>query len=233
MKGTIKRERITIDRASLAFGRASDTVALDMALKVFINGNHFTTLTTSPFMLKELVVGHLITEGFADSLSAIIDIKGEKAYVELPTSPVRELPMVESDIKIEPRTIVEGVSKLSEMAEIFPSTGGSHAAALYNIKGELLVHAEDIGRHNAVDKVFSYALIKNCDLKRTFIASTARQSRSMVEKVARAGIPVIASRSAPINSGIVTAESTGITLICFVRGDRLNIYAHPERVSPP
>ncbi len=235
MKGMVRRKRISLDLRSSRFERSFDMVALDAPLEIFLNGERFTALLATPSMTEELVVGHLISEGIVRSLSTIekVDLESNRAYVDLAGSdfPVGgALPRVESNVKIDPKTIMSGVSALGEEAKIFPLTGGTHAAALYGYDGELLIFVEDVGRHNTFDKAIGHALMNGKNLKESFITSTARQSGSMVSKVARSGIPLIAARSAPMDSGISIAESTGITLICFAREDGLNIYTHPERV---
>jgi FdhD protein len=229
MKGIIKMDRVSIDLGSKKLERGPDSVAFDFPLEIIINGEPLTTLWTTPSMLEELVVGHLISTFPLSSIKKV-EVKGKRAEAELEVITSKREVEVGSKVKIELENITRGVEALSEMAEIFLTTGGTHAAALYTFEGELIVFVEDVGRHNTFDKAIGYATINGIDLRKTFITSTARQNRSMVEKAARSGIPMIASRSAPSHSGVEVAESAGITLICFVREDRLNVYTHPERI---
>jgi FdhD protein len=90
---------------------------------------------------------------------------------------------------------------------------------------------EDVGRHNAVDKVIGKGLLAGVSFARSFLISTGRLSADIVVKCAMAGIPLVASKAAPLESGIVAAEMSGLTLVGFARGSRLNVYTCPERVE--
>lgn len=140
------------------------------------------------------------------------------------------LPNVEVKDRIEAKTILEATRELNYLATTFKKTGGVHAAALYLREGELVSFSEDVGRHNAVDKVIGLGAIKKCDFKESFLVSTGRLSGDIVLKVARVGIPLIASLSSALNSGVEVAKKTGVTIIGFVRGQRMNIYSYPERI---
>ncbi|MEM2984055.1 MAG: formate dehydrogenase accessory sulfurtransferase FdhD, partial [Candidatus Jordarchaeaceae archaeon] len=106
------------------------------------------------------------------------------------------------------------------------------AAALFTGEGDLIHLSEDVGRHNAVDKVIGASLLSRVRLEKSFLVSTGRQTVDMVIKAARAGIPIVASLSAATSSGVSAAESTNITLIGFTRGRRMNIYTRPQRILP-
>jgi len=116
------------------------------------------------------------------------------------------------------------------MSKVFKTTGGTHSAAIFE-NGKLIAFAEDVGRHNAVDKVIGMAALGKTDFSKSVLVSSGRQPANMVLKAARVGIPIIASIAAPIYSGIEAARKTGVTLICFVRGQRINVYSNPERVE--
>ena len=105
-----------------------------------------------------------------------------------------------------------------------------HGLRLFDLEGELIKAAEDIGRHNSVDKVVGYALLHNISLHETILACSGRQPEGMVLKAARAGIPIVLTKAAVTDRGIEQAERLGVTLIGFARTDRFTIYAHPERV---
>jgi FdhD protein len=141
-----------------------------------------------------------------------------------------ELTKLPLDFKVEAKVISESVRHLNKLAEIFQKTGGVHIAALYSADGSLLTHAEDVGRHNAVDKVIGIATLKNLEFSKCFIASSGRLTGDIVIKAARMRIPIIASMTAAISSGVEAAQRTGITLICFVRGNRLSVLTYPERI---
>ena len=125
----------------------------------------------------------------------------------------------------------ETINKSSSARAIFHITGGVHSASVFNDK-ILRGFAEDVGRHNAVDKAIGICLEKNVPLDRAILITSGRQTADIIMKAARCKIPISVSIRAPILTGIYAAELAGITLICFVRGSKMNIYSHPERVKP-
>ena len=141
---------------------------------------------------------------------------------------LRKLPL---DFKVEAKVISESVRKLNTLAETFRKTGGLHVAALYSADGDVIAHAEDVGRHNAVDKVIGVCALKKIDLSPSFVASSGRLTGDVVLKAARMRIPIVASLAAAIDSGIAVARQTGVTLIGFVRGQRMNLFTYPQRIA--
>jgi FdhD protein len=120
---------------------------------------------------------------------------------------------------------------LQDAQRVFATTGGLHAAGLFSLDGALQVTAEDVGRHNAVDKVIGRRLIEDAlPLDRTMLVVSGRTSFELVQKALLAGIPLIAAVSAPSSLAIQLAHDSRITLCGFVRGETFNIYAHPERI---
>jgi len=113
---------------------------------------------------------------------------------------------------------------------IFARTGGTHAAALFDAEGTLLALAEDLGRHNALDKVIGHCLLHGVPSAGGCVLLSGRVSLEMVTKAARAGIELVAAVSAPSSMAIDVARRVGITLCGFVRGDRLTAFCHPERL---
>ena len=114
---------------------------------------------------------------------------------------------------------------------LYKETGGCHGAAIFDSNGKILSVKEDIGRHNAIDKVIGDLLLLGKKFNDKILISTGRLTGDSVLKAIRAKIPIVASLSAAIESGIRLAFAYGITLIGFVRGARLNIYTHPERIK--
>lgn len=121
--------------------------------------------------------------------------------------------------------------RLREAQKVFASTGGLHGAALFTTDGTMLVVREDIGRHNAVDKVIGWALEQNrIPLTGTVLLVSGRASFELTQKSVMAGIPVLAAVSAPSSLAVDLASQSGLTLVAFLRGDSMNIYTRPDRV---
>jgi FdhD protein len=131
-------------------------------------------------------------------------------------------------LKIEVDDIFNGVRSISN-SNLHKITGGVHTVGLFN-KKEAICISEDIGRHNALDKVIGYGLIKNIDFKDAFLVCTGRISSEMTLKSSVANIPIIASKSATTSLAIEIAEKTGLTIISFVRGKKMNVYTNVERI---
>jgi len=141
-----------------------------------------------------------------------------------------ELRKLPSGFTVKAEVVSEAVRRLNILAETFRKTGGVHVAALYSQNGNLITYAEDVGRHNAVDKVIGTAAQKRSDFSNCFLASSGRLTGDIVLKAARLRIPVVASLTAAVNSGVEAAQRTGLTLIGFVRGTRMNVFTYPKRV---
>ena len=122
--------------------------------------------------------------------------------------------------------------KLRDHQALFEKTGGVHAAGLFSAEGELLCLREDVGRHNAVDKVVGWALRAGLlPLRGTVLQVSGRASFELVQKAQLAGIPVLAAVSAPSALSVDLARDAGMTLVGFSRGTSLNCYAFPERIE--
>ena len=140
-------------------------------------------------------------------------------------------PEVKSNLKVKAQVISESVNQLNFKAEGFRQTGGLHVAAIYKADGKLVALAEDVGRHNAVDKVIGLTALNKVDFGCCFLALSGRMSGDVAFKAAKVGLPIIASLAAALSSGIDTAEAANLTLCGFVRGKRINIYTCPERIA--
>jgi len=144
---------------------------------------------------------------------------------------VTKVPPVQSDLTVTPQTLLSLMARLQEAQTIYRDTGGTHGVALADPAGDFFCHAEDVGRHNAMDKVIGLALFARRDLTAMVALLSGRISFEMALKAIRAGIPILAAVSAPTTMALELARELNLTLVGFVRGQRLNIYTHPGRVK--
>ncbi len=137
----------------------------------------------------------------------------------------------ESTVTISATRISEMMRAWQEVKGLFLLTGGVHAAALGDAAGNILVMAEDIGRHNAVDKVLGRAVLEDWDLSDKIIMTSGRISSEMLIKAAKARLPIVVSRSAPTELALAIATELAVTVVGFARGRRLNVYTVAERIT--
>lgn len=253
---------VKIDLSSGKAEKKTDFVAVETPLHLFVNNVFWVTILCTPTNLKELAVGHLLSEGILKSIDEIEEVTVKEAeqscYVKVKQSvnlddriklsrlharvitsacgggsPYQykgKNPVVESNLRINARIIFDSVNQLNFKAEGFRQTGGLHVAAIYLNDGSLVALAEDVGRHNAVDKVIGMAALNKVDFAECFLALSGRISGDVAFKAAKVGLPIVASLAAALSSGITMAEDSNLTLAGFVRGKRLNIYTVPERI---
>jgi len=145
---------------------------------------------------------------------------------------VRGIKAPNCEFKISPKILCDLPERLRKRQAVFGRTGGLHAAAAFDSSGELLVIREDIGRHNAVDKVIGWALLNNrLPLRDVALMVSGRGGFEIVQKALVAGIPVLASVSAPSSLAVQLAREFSMTLVGFLRGQRFVIYSGPERIN--
>jgi FdhD protein len=220
-----------------------ETVVREKSLKIFLNDREMTTLLCSPAELNVLAVGWLYSEGWLrsrDDIDKVLvdDVKGEVRVTSREGTThtggtgidgtVFPSP-VESETTITVRQVLALVYKFQHHSQTFLATGGVHSAGLC-IPGRILVFAEDIGRHNALDKIFGRCLLEGKQTADRIVVTSGRVPSEILRKVARYQIPVVISVSAPTDAGVKLARELGITLIGFVRGQRMNVYTHDWRV---
>jgi len=253
---TVEVEVKKIDLLRNMAKKVKEHVATEVPVNIYVNNKKVATLFSLPTKLKELGVGWILSQAIVKSINEVIDVKLEennvritcKGEVEPRIKAAKTLtvidsstedflflidriakPFVSSNYKVDAREILRFAKVLNQKSSLFRLTGGVHSAALFQ-NGSLVAFAEDVGRHNAVDKVIGIAALKKVDFSRCVLLSSGRQPANMVLKAARVGVPIVASIAGPVYSGIEAALKTGVTLVCFVRGERLNVYSFPERV---
>jgi len=226
-------------------------LAEEVPLSISLNGKQYITAMMSPGMKREFVIGHLVSERVVKDLSEIesLEIEGNTAKAII-TNPIRaltsrkpiirgcggsssfldeaKLPKITSDLRVDCGGIMESMKAIS-VSEVHQATGGVHSVGLFGSWGEICI-CEDIGRHNALDKALGFGIINKIRLEEVFAVSTGRISSDMALKCSSAGIPLLASRGATTSLAITIAEKTGLTLMGFVRGKRVNIYTNSWRV---
>ena len=259
----MKKVSITkLDLTSKMSKKATDFVAEEKPLHLFVNNTYWATILCSPADLKEMAVGHLLSEGVLKSTAEIDEvilkedenscnvklksevkvedrIKLSRLHARVVTSAcgsgspyqyTRKPAKVKSKLTLKAEVLFNSVNQLNFKAELFRRTGGVHAAAIYKADGTLVAMAEDVGRHNAVDKVIGMAALNQTDFNECFLALSGRLSGDVVFKASKVGLPIVGSLAAALSSGIEMAEQANLTLVGFVRGKRMNIYTFDERI---
>jgi FdhD protein len=143
----------------------------------------------------------------------------------------QKVPKVASPLTVPAPALLTLMARLKSAQTIFNETGGTHGVALASPDGKVFIHAEDVGRHNAMDKVIGRALLSRQNPMDLVALLSGRISFEMALKAARAGIPILAAVSAPTSMALELAEGLNLTTVGFVREGRMNIYTHPERVA--
>jgi FdhD protein len=243
------------------FFEDEDDVAVESALTITVDGNEFATMVCTPSDLQELVVGFLASEGviraYQDIKSLQIDEDRGFAYVDLINkhsvfkefhskrfigsccgkgrqfyfhNDVKTAKTVMTKLTIKPEQCRKLMKQMQESSSHFQQTGGVHNAALCTSDG-IVVSRTDIGRHNALDKLFGYCIIHRISLKDKLIAFSGRISSEVLLKAAKIGVGIILSKSAPTNLALNLAEELGITAVGFIRGNGFNVYTHQHRIQ--
>ena len=144
---------------------------------------------------------------------------------------LRDFPKIESAFLINAKVLHSLPARLAEEQPIFQRTGGIHACALFSAAGELLAVREDMGRHNALDKLLGWALLAGrTPLGKSALLLSGRVSIEMVQKALAAGIPIVAAIGAPSSLAVELASTSGMTLAAFVRGQTFNLYCGEKRI---
>jgi FdhD protein len=141
------------------------------------------------------------------------------------------LPLVDHGLRVETTILLSLSRAMRAQQAVHRTVGGTHAAVLFDTTGRAIAAAEDIGRHNAIDKAVGYCLLRGISPQDKVLLTSGRASYEMATKAVRVGIPIIASVSAPTSLAVQLAEDRGLTLIGYLRGGRMSVYTHPERIA--
>jgi FdhD protein len=229
---------------------------VETPVSLTVNGEAWVSFMCTPVLLEALAIGFLFNEGVIDSLDEVSDVRlcehGDNVDVWLnhavdkPTNWTRTSGCSGGMTTIasiaRPRAVAapnglvlpaSGISHLVEMLfeaqDLYRETGGVHTSALSD--GErILLSAEDIGRHNTLDKIAGMCLMQNVWPERRILITTGRISSEMLQKAVRLSASILISRTSPSSLSIELAEKWGITLIGYARRNKFNLYAHPERI---
>src|SRR4030042_560916 len=231
----------------------STAVPREMALTIYVNTKELVAILCTPTKLNCLVLGFLYSEGIITSANdiasmrvceddSLVDVRLNKPGFTPPerrplatgcgggVSFTSKLPKVDSDLVVKAEEVISLMKQLNEQADMYRFCGGVHASALGD-NSDLLVIAEDIGRHNTLDKITGECLLRHISTRDKLLLTTGRISSEMLGKASRMMTPVVISRSSPTDRSISIARALGITLIGYVRGNRLSVYTHSERLQ--
>lgn len=233
-------------------------VVSEFPLKLMVNGREIATLIASPHDLRFLVAGFLRLQGFVDAVSdfhmlsvcedfgvANVRIKGELpdqlrpvltsgcgtgVTFHLDILPANPGERCRATI-IRPDSVFSLMEALAHKAEGYKSHGGIHSAAIGDAEGNLVLYAEDLGRHNTLDRIAGEALLRDIDLSGTLLVTSGRVSTEMAAKAARLGVSLIASRTSPTDMAVKFCRKAGIALIGYTRGSKFTIYNGADRID--
>ena len=237
MEEAVRRVEMVRAFGNGTFERRTDEVLEEKAFVLELDGRQEASVILTPGFKKEWAIGHLACRGLIRSIGGLAGVSMEEGQIRVTRIPTAQTPLPRDGTVFLPlewdmplKTVLEAVDSLSE-GPLFRRTGSAHVALLASVCGKSRFLAEDAGRHNAIDKAVGMALLGGQDLSNCFLALSGRLPSDMVEKAARAGIPLVASVSAATAGGVDAALRWKITLIGFARGGRANVYTFPERVS--
>ena len=239
-------------------GETGDLVAVEEPLEIRIGGTPVAVTMRTPGHDEELALGFCLSEGLR-ALSARVpdDLAANTVDVDAPDADVGRLqrsfytssscgvcgkgaleavaveaPRVESDLRVEASLVLRLPGLLREAQAAFEATGGLHATGLFSDDGELLCIREDVGRHNALDKVVGRAFLDGLlPLSRSLLCVSGRLSFELVQKASVAGCPLLVAVGAPSSLAVELAADRGLTLCGFVRNGSLNVYTEPWRID--
>ena len=235
-----------------------DEVAVEEPLEIRVNGEPVAVTMRTPGHDEELALGFLLSEGIRPTAASLpADLAANAVEVDAagfdPAALARnfyttsscgvcgkgaleavavEAPRIESDLRLPAALVADLPRRLRAAQPAFAATGGLHATGLFDARGELLCLREDVGRHNAMDKVVGWAFRADLlPLAEHVLCVSGRLSFELVQKAAVAGCPLVAAVGAPSTLAVDLARDRGITLCGFVRDGRVNVYSEPWRIE--
>jgi len=222
-----------------------------------LNGTIWTTFMCTPIQLEAMMVGFLFNEGVIDSMDEVADLRicehGDNVDVWLtheasrPESWTRtsgcaggvtavdsirkpRSAAVPNGARLSPKQIQDQVRLLFESQQLYKQTGGVHTSALSD-GDRVILSAEDIGRHNTLDKIAGLYLMQMPEIEAKVLLTTGRISSEMLQKAVRMGAGILISRTSPSSLSIDLAKKWGITLVGYARRNSFNVYANPQRIG--
>ena len=224
----------------------------EMPLTIFINDRETVTILCTPTRLTHLVLGFLYLEGIINDIKEVDSLRvcedEPVADIRLSKTDYKEPPRrtltsgcgsgvsfkpreqkVESDLTITPEEVLSLMKQLYQQQDLFQLGGGIHSSALCTRK-QILALAEDIGRHNTLDKIMGECLLRKLPTRDCILLTTGRGSSEMLLKAARMKVPIVVSRGSPTERAIVLGNELGITVIGYARGNRLSVFSCEERL---
>jgi FdhD protein len=241
-------------------GETCDVVAVEEPLEIRIGGTPVAVTMRTPGHDEELAIGFALSEGLRPAGARLPDdLAANTVELDAPGfDPARlarsfyttsscgvcgkgaleavavEAPRVESDLRLPAALLASLPDRLREAQPAFEATGGLHATGLFDGHGELLCLREDVGRHNAMDKVIGRALLDGLlPVSEAILCVSGRLAFELVQKAAVAGAPILVGVGAPTSLAIELAADRNMTLAGFARGDRVNVYSGVQRVRSP
>jgi FdhD protein len=211
-----------------------DLMVVEQGIEIWLNGELYRKVYCSPIYVDELVIGSLAFDHIINSIEDIksFNMEADRVYVSLikeKQSDVHKACKPVAGIRVHAHDITRLMKLHLDSSYIHKQTGGVHIMSLSQGQN-LLLSREDVGRHNAVDKLYGYCLKKKLDCSSMIFLSSGRISNEIIEKIIYMGIKLVVARATVTSLAQRKALQAGITLIGFARGERFNIYSHPEAI---
>ncbi|MFZ4453924.1 formate dehydrogenase accessory sulfurtransferase FdhD [Salibacterium aidingense] len=261
MKKEVSEQRAITTYKQGELQETMDVIVAEAPLTIFVNGEEFATMVCSPDHIEEMVIGFLASEGiiffYREIQNLDLDEEGGFAYVTLHKkaslssethskrfigsccgksrqfyfhNDAKMAKTAASTVSLSPEQCIALMNAMQEESTAFHDTGGVHNAALCTTD-DLLLTRMDIGRHNALDKLYGHCLLHRWSVRDKILVFSGRMSSEVLTKAAKIGVSVVLSKSAPTSLAIDLAEDLNITAVGFIREDKLNVYSHHDRIT--